>query len=285
MTLPTTEHSLPSTATLLDSPASTGNTQNIEKSPFMRLSKMDSNTSLTSQYSFTTAMSSSPSPSIPSEVPSASSSPMLPLPPPQTLRKSLSVDSLVRSDMPKSATRTKRTNTELAMPDPALPLQGSHDYERRALQEAIRTRGTSLSTEGGYEPSVAEDLDLEPWPTSRRRQSLKGKEQLHSPGDLKLPPRMPVLSSASSISSISTAPSSPREEYRRLHATTSMQSIPARKNNPVLSNIATGRARSGSLGVKVAGRPTFINIPVRVSSCSSLAFAEPGYSHSRSRRV
>lgn len=257
MTLPTADHSLP--LTLSDLP---GNTQTLEKSPLVRLSKMHSNTSLTSQYSFATAISSPPSPGIPSEAPSASSSPMLP---PQSLRKSLSVDSLVRNDVPRSATRTKRTNTELAMPNPALPLQGSHDYEHRALQEATRTRGISLSTEGGYEHSIAEDSDLEPWPTSRRRQSLKGKDQ-YPPGELKLPPRMPALSSASSISSMSTAPSSPREEYRRLHATTSMQSIPTRMKNPVLSNIASGRARSGSLGVKVAGRPSFINIPVRVSS-------------------
>lgn len=229
---------------------------------------MHSNASLASQNSFATAMSSSPGPGTPSEVPSGSSSPIPPhLAPPQSLRKSLSVDSLVRSDIPRSATRTKRTNTELAMPDPALPPQGSRDYEHRALHEATRTRGTSLSTEGGYEPSIAEDSDLEPWPTSRRRQSLKGKDQQHPPGELKLPPRMPALSSASSISSISTAPSSPREEYRRLHATTSMQSIPARMSNPALSNIASGRARSGSLGVKVAGRPTFINIPVRIPPC------------------
>lgn len=271
MAVPHTGHSLPSISPLPpiempESPTSSlsaSNTPDRDHHSFMRRSS----TSLASQNSFMTAMSSSPGEGTPADGPSGSSSPahLSSLAPPQSLRKSFSVDSFVRREVPKSGTRTKRTNTDLAMPVPVLPPPGgSHDYEHRARQEAARSRGVSVSTQGDYEPSIAEDSDLELWPTSRRRASLKGKDQQQPfvrPGELKLPPRMPALSSASSISTISTEPSSPREDYRRLHATTSMQSIPGRIVNPALASIS-GRARSGSLGVKVAGRPTYINIPV-----------------------
>jgi hypothetical protein len=271
MTLPAQGHSLPSISPLPpiempDSPTYLPCSQNSPHQDHFSFIRRSS-TSPASRNSFTTALSSTPASA---EGPSRPSSPVhhLSLAPPQSLRKSISVDSF-RRDVPKPVTRPKRTNTDLALQVPVFPPPSAlRDYEHRALQQATRNRRISLSTQGDCNPSIGEDSDLEPWPSSRRRVSLKGKDQQHPfvrPGELKLPPRMPTLSSASSISSLSTAPSSPREEYR-LHATTSMQSIPGRMANPVLANIS-GRARSGSLGVNVdsGGKPMFINTQIPVS--------------------
>lgn len=276
MTLPAQGHSLPSISPLppIEMPDPSyhpfsGDSPQQDHPLFLRLS---STSPASHSESFTTALSSTPAPA---ESPSRPSSPVhhLSLALPQTLRKSISVDSFVRRNMPKIGTRPKRTNTDLALQVPVFQPSGTRDYEHRALQQATRNRGVSFSTQGDYEPSIGEDSDLEPWPSSRRRASLKGKDQQHlsiRPGELKLPPRMLTLSSASSISSLSTAPSSPREDYRRVHATTSMQSIPGRMTSPFLGSIS-GRARSGSLGVKVdsRGNSIFINtqIPVSTFSC------------------
>jgi hypothetical protein len=240
--------------------STSGDSLERDRSSFLRRSS----TSLASHSSFTTAMSSTSAQETPQGSPDRPSSPVLhqSLAPTQNLRKSISVDSFVKRDAPKTGPRPKRTNTDLTMQVPVVQPSGSRDH---ALQ---RNRGVSFSTQGDYNTSTGDDLDLEPWP-SRRRASLKGKDsQLLSvrPGELKLPPRIPALSSTSSTSSINTSPSNPRDEYRRLHATTSMQSIPGRIANPVLASIS-GRARSGSLGVKVdgGGKPIFINTQIPVT--------------------
>jgi hypothetical protein len=273
MTLEASGQCLPSISPLPpielpDAPTSGGSSER-DRSSFLRRSS----TSLASHNSFATAMSSTSAQGTPAESPSRPSSPVhhSSLAPTQSLRKSISVDSFVRRDTSKTGTRPKRTNTDLAMKVPVIQPSGSRDYEHHALQ---RNRGVSFSTQGDYDPSTGDDLDVDPW-ASRRRASLKGKDSqlpFVRPGELKLPPRIPALSSTSSTSSISTTPSSPREEYRRLHATTSMQSIPGRIANPVLASIS-GRARSGSLGVKVdsGGRPIFINTQLPVSVFSWLA--------------
>jgi hypothetical protein len=263
MAIPADDHSLPSILPLppiempdsssSSSPPSSRHTP--EQDPSSLLGQ--SSTSLASQNSFTTALSSSPMNQ------SRTASPMYhpSLAPPQSLRHSISVDSFVRKEVPKINTRTKRTNTDLAMPVPVRHSL-SPDYEPRAVK---RSRRVSFSTDD--DPSVTGDSDLELWPSSRRRPSLKAKEQQQPfirPGELKLPPRMPILS---------TAPSSAREGYRRPHATTSMQFIPGRIN-PALPNMS-GRARSGSLGVKA--RPTLINTQMLVSAfllLSTVPFAE-----------
>src|ERR1700691_5019485 len=273
MTLSPSSHSLPSISPLppIEMPDSPVSSQNSPDLSFVRRSS----TSPASHNSFTTALSSTPAYATPADSRSRTSSPMhhSSLAPPQNLRKSISVDSFVRRDVPKTGTRPKRTNTDLALQVRVVQPPGLRDY---AVQQSTRNRGVSFSTQGDYEPSIGEDsdLDLEPWPSSRRRASLKGTDpQYHSvrPGELRLPPRMPALSSASSVSSISTGPSSPREEYRRLHATTSMQSIPGRMANSVLANIS-GRARSWSLGDKVnsGGKPMFINTQIPVSKFFSV---------------
>lgn len=265
----TIDHTLPSISPLPpiempDTPTSLSpcNTPDQEHSSFIRCSSA----SRASQNSFSTAMSTTPAPGSPPESQTHPASPIGPLSlaPPQPLRKSLSVGSFVRRDPLANGTRTKRTNTDLAMQVPVLLPLGSRDYEHRAFQQITRHRGVSFSTQGDYDPSIFEDSDFDAWHCSnRRRSSLKGKDQHHPlvpPGQLKLPPRMPALSIASSISSISTAPGSPMEEYRRLHSTTSMQHIPTRLTHPGVASIS-GRARSGSLGVKVtgSGKPMFVN--------------------------
>jgi hypothetical protein len=261
--MPVVAHSLPSISPLppIQMPDSSSSTPSPRHTPdhdrFSLLGR--SSTSLISQNSFTTALSASPTEQ------SRTASPMY-LPPPQCLRKSISADSLVRQDVPKANTRPKRTNTDLTMPVPVIQHSRSRDFDPRALQSVTRSRGVSFSSD--YDPSVTEDSYSEPWPSSRRRLSLKGKEQQHPfvrPGELKLPPRMPALSLASSISTISTAPSSPCEEYHCLPATTSFQFIPGRMTNPALVNLS-GRPRSGSLGGKVSsGRTTLINTQLSVS--------------------
>lgn len=264
-------HSLPSISPLppIEMPDSSSSPPSPQHTPdHDRFSFLGhSSTSLASQNSFTTALSSSPMEQ------SRTASPMY-HPPSQGLRKSISADSLVRQDSKKACTRPKRTNTDLTMSVPVIQHSRSRDFDHRTV---TRSRGVSFSSD--YAPSVVEDCDPEPWPSSRRRPSLKGKEQQQPfirPGELKLPPRMPALSLASSISTISTAPSSPCEEYRYLQATTSLQSIPGRMTNPSLVNLS-GRARSGSLGVKVPGaRPTLISTQVNLFLVSTNSFAEPG---------
>lgn len=247
-----------------DSEPTSGGSLERDRSSFLRRSSA----SLASHNSFTTAMSSTSAQKTPPGSPDRSLSPALHESlalTTQSLRKSISVDSFVKRDAPKIGSRPKRTNTDLTVQVPVVQPSGSRDYEHHPLQ---RNRGVSFSTRGDYNTSAGDDLDLEPW-SSRRRASLKGKDsQLPSvpPGELKLPPRIPALSSTSSTSSISTTPSNSRDEYRRLHATTSMQSIPGRIANPVLASIS-GRARSGSLGVKVdsGGKPIFINTQIPVT--------------------
>lgn len=246
-----------------------------------------SSVSLTSDSSFSTARSTTPANQSPDVVPTRPATPVGPLHLglPHNLRHSLSVDSFVRHGIPIGSTRTKRTNTDLAMRPPVLPHQGARDFDHRAFQpdEVTRHRGASLSTQGDYDSSFFEDTDYDAWHSaSRRRSSLKGKDQQQPyirPGELKLPPRMPALSTTSSISSMSTSPGttssmgiSPitpvEEETRRLHSTTSMQHIPTTPSHPAIASLS-GRARSGSLGVK-ASRPVNINTSLTVRpSCSA----------------
>ncbi|KAG1757548.1 ras guanine nucleotide exchange factor domain-containing protein [Suillus lakei] len=73
-------------------------------------------------------------------------------------------------------------------------------------------------------------------PSEGRRGSVKGKDHLRTaprPGDLNLPPRMPVQV---------------LDDTRRLHSTTSLISLPV--CNPALANLTSGRARSDSLGLQ-----------------------------------
>ncbi|KAH7915776.1 ras guanine nucleotide exchange factor domain-containing protein [Hygrophoropsis aurantiaca] len=123
------------------------------------------------------------------------------------------------------------------------------------------------------------DLDSDPWQQfSRlseggRRGSLKGKEHARPPGTLKLPPRghPPVVAANSTNSS-----PFPREESRRLHSTTSMQSIPVANSH--LTGIIAGRVRSGSLGMQPsrAGRNVLVDTAPSVFSKSEIAIAVVG---------
>lgn len=86
-------------------------------------------------------------------------------------------------------------------------------------------------------------------PSEGRRGSVKGKDHLRTaprPGDLNLPPRMPIQ---------------PLDDTRRLHSTPSLSSLPV--CNPALVNLTSGRARSDSLGLQTTsaiGRNLLIDI-------------------------
>jgi len=192
-------------------------------------------------------------------------SPLPPIEMPDSPTSRSSVDSFVKRVAPKTGPHPKRIYTDLTMQVPEVLPSGLRDYKHHALQ---RNRGVSFCTQGDYNTSAGDDLNLKPWP-SQRRPSLKGKDSqllLVRPVELKRPPRISVLSSTSSTSSISTTFSNSRDTYRRLHAMTSMQFIPGRIANPVLASIS-GRAQSGSLGVKVnsGGEPISINTPISVT--------------------
>ena len=193
-------------------------------------------------------------------------SPLPPIEMPDSPTSGSSVDSFVKRVAPKTGPRPKRIYTDLTMQVHEVQPSGSRDYKHHALQ---RNWGVCFSTQGDYNTSTGNDLNLEPWP-SQRRASLKGKDSqlpLVRPVELKLPPRIPaIVSLTSSTSSISTTSSNSRDEYRRLHATTSMQFIPGQIANLVLASIS-GRAQSGSLGVKVdsGGKPISINTQISVT--------------------
>jgi len=260
-------HSLPSLPSLppLEMPQAELSTLSIPAPPPVDSDSATSShptASLPLPHSFSTAFNSSSQLDFDSaKSPKAASS----LAPPQSLRKSISVDSFVQygRDSPSSGgARPNRGNTGSALEPPRSLVFGVSSRLRREREQRVqygRIRGASVSTaQDDYNSSLIPDSDLERSdPLNRpaesfRRASLKGHEQSRPfirPGELPLPSRTPTLSSTSSTSSISVSTgSSNHEDVPRLQSVSSLQSIPRRG---ITSSIGatSGRARSGSLGV------------------------------------
>ncbi|KAG1825958.1 ras guanine nucleotide exchange factor domain-containing protein [Suillus subaureus] len=172
----------------------------------------------------------------------------------QSLRKSVSVDSFAGYDRETSqrtsSSRADRGNTYSTFEVPRTHKQdGLLRSEPTLSQPSIRSRGASVSAvyqsrDSGIEHErEAELFQRLKRPSEGRRGSVKGKDHLRTaprPGDLNLPPRMPVQVV---------------DDTRRLHSTTSLISLPV--CNPALANLTSGRARSDSLGLQtttISGR-------------------------------
>lgn len=165
----------------------------------------------------------------------------------QSLRKSVSVDSFVSYDRETSqitsGSRANRGNTHSNFEASRTHKQdGLSRSEPTLSQPSIRSRGASVSTmsqsrNSGIEHERGTELFQQlKRPREGRRGSVKGKDHLRTaprPGDLNLPPRMPVQVI---------------DDTRRLHSTTSLSSLPV--CNSALANLTSGRARSDSLGLQ-----------------------------------
>jgi hypothetical protein len=165
----------------------------------------------------------------------------------QSLRKSVSVDSFVSYDretsQSTSGSRANRGNAHSTFEASRTHKQdGLSRSEPTLSQPSIRNRGASVSTmsqsrNSGIEHERGGELFQQlKRPSGGRRGSVKGKDNLRTaprPGDLNLPPRIPVQVI---------------DDTRRLHSSTSLISLPV--CNPALANLTSGRARSDSLGLQ-----------------------------------
>ncbi|KAJ4486179.1 ras guanine nucleotide exchange factor domain-containing protein [Lentinula aciculospora] len=208
--------------------------------------------SIISKESYSTAISSPTHPDL-EIIPAVKPTPVLDsssLISPQSIRKSISVDSFVhfgREALSPVVTRPNRGHTGSAL-EPPTGLVGLR-RELNHVNQPGRHRGDSISS---VKSSLAGDsdadrLDTYNGSTERYRQTLKPQDQARSyvsGGELPLPSRTPTLSTTSSMSSIIsiTTSSSTQEAAPSLRSASSLQS-PAR---PIAT---TGRTRSGSLGV------------------------------------
>lgn len=186
--------------------------------------------------------------------------------PQQNLRKSVSVDSFIgyerensstssSSRPPRASTHTPSDSSGARRTELSVDSARRHDLETAPLY--VRTRGVSMSTRSdGHDSAVEQNFESESWQPLKkvgdksRRGSVKGKEQARQsrrPGDLKLPARnqMPAVP----MNNIPNQPSQPilRDDPRRLHSTTSLQSFPKHSS---LTDVISGRVRSGSLGLQ-----------------------------------
>ncbi|KAF9044714.1 ras GEF [Hymenopellis radicata] len=183
------------------------------------------------------------------------------LPPPSSLKKSISVDSFVQygRDHIPIATRPNRGHTSSALEAPkGLLFDPTHKIDRERRITIGRSRGASVSSAGDDRAvSVVGESDVERSDIlntpidAYNRISLKGQDKgksFVSGGELPLPSRTPTLSTTSSMSSIMTAStsSSTQEGVPRMQSASSLHSM-ARRSLPASS--AAGRSRSGSLGM------------------------------------
>ncbi|KAF9241363.1 ras guanine nucleotide exchange factor domain-containing protein [Melanogaster broomeanus] len=188
--------------------------------------------------------------------------------PPQTsLRKSASVDSFVGYERENSTRATgprpHRVNTHSVGDSartrrPELSVDSRRRREPETVPPYARSRGASVSTMGdGHDSPVEQCFESESWQPLRRptdkswRSSVKGKEQARPsrrPGDLKLPSRnFPPAVTVYNVSNQFAQPPLSRDDSRRLHSTTSLQSFPRHSS---LTDVISGRVRSGSLGLQ-----------------------------------
>lgn len=214
--------------------------------------------SFVSRESYSTAISSPETENIPTAKPAATHSVLAP----QSLRKSISVDSFVhygRDSLSTVVTRPNRGHTGSALEPPSGLVGLRRDLHQ--VNQSGRSRGDSISS---VKSSQAEDSDTErsdaySSPTDRYTHALKAENQ---PG-LPLPSRTPTLSTTSSMSSImsSTTSSSTQEAEPSLRSAPSLHAPP----RPL---VATGRTRSGSLGVYTQNTRR-IHINTQLSSVST----------------
>ena len=228
--------------------------------------------SFASKDSFSTALSSPSQVTLAQEEsPSASGSTLMPMSP-SNLRKSISVDSFVnygRDPLP-ATTRQHRSQTNAALESPKnLRFDSSQKMDRDTCLGG-RLRGASVSSVIEERTSVAEDSDIERSEVLNssiddyKRTSFKGQDKIKSfvgGGELPLPSRTPALSTTSSMSSIlsSSTSSSTQEGVPRMQSHSSLQSL-AKKSTPAAT--ASGRSRSGSLGMPPSSRRMMINTSV-----------------------
>jgi hypothetical protein len=186
-------------------------------------------------------------------------------PPQQNLRKSVSADSFViyerenpstsSSSRPRATTHTSAGSSGTRRTELSVDSARRHDVETVPLY--VRTRGISMSARSdGRNSAVEQTFESESWQPLKkvgdksRRGSVKGKEQARQsrrPGDLKLPARnqLPTVP-ANNIPNQLPQPAL-CDDIRRLHSTTSLQSFPRHSS---LTDVISGRVRSGSLGLQ-----------------------------------
>jgi len=190
---------------------------------------------------------------------------LAPSPPQQNLRKSVSADSFVsyeRDNLPSSSSSRPRATTHTpAGSSGARRTELSVDSARRHDAETaplyLRTRGVSMSAKSdGHNSAVEQTFESESWQPLKkvgdksRRGSVKGKEQARHPrrpGDLKLPSRNQLPAVPANNMPYQLPQPVLRDDTRRLHSTTSLQSFPRHSS---LTDVISGRVRSGSLGLQ-----------------------------------
>ncbi|KAJ2927137.1 hypothetical protein H1R20_g9946, partial [Candolleomyces eurysporus] len=182
------------------------------------------------------------------------------------LRKSISVDSFVSTNLNGARTTRANSTADLDSPQNRAYVHSTAPSTNQGRIWSGRARGASVSTvQDGSESPTLLDSDVERFdpvkaPAERYRHvSLKvqeGRRPSLRGGELLLPARSQGLSATSSMSSVVTgsANSSPREAHPALRSVTSLHASSLRNPNlPTRSDI--GRARSGSLGVHGAQYP------------------------------
>ncbi|KAI6031828.1 ras guanine nucleotide exchange factor domain-containing protein [Pisolithus microcarpus] len=166
----------------------------------------------------------------------------------QIHRKSASADSLRVHQRKDSVPPSPRGAASATLPTADL----STTRRTETVPPYARSRGHSVSTTSdGNDSGIDQGLEPDSWPPLKRsldkgrRSSVKGGEQARPsrrPGDLKLPSRnqQPPLP----FTFVQTLP---RDDNRRLHSTTSLQSFPKHSS---ITEVMSGRVRSGSLGLQ-----------------------------------
>lgn len=183
----------------------------------------------------------------------------------QNLRKSVSADSFVSyerdnlstssSSRPRATTHTPAGSSGTRRTELSVDSARRHDAE--TVPSYLRTRGVSMSAKSdGHNSAVEQTFESGSWQPLKkagdksRRGSVKGKEQARQsrrPGDLKLPSRnqLPAVPANNMLNQLPQLVL--RDDTRRLHSTTSLQSFPRHSS---LTDVISGRVRSGSLGLQ-----------------------------------
>ncbi|PPQ64266.1 hypothetical protein CVT24_008404 [Panaeolus cyanescens] len=211
--------------------------------------------------SFSTAFSSSSADENQLSIPLASPA----LAPPQSLRKSISVDSFAQYG--RDGAHSSRSHVTQPPESPrefhVSPLPGPLSHPEKPVWTG-RNRGESLSfVHKEASSGVPLDSDIDRYDPQNantmdrfRRSSLKAPESpkaLIRGGDLPLPSRAPNLTLTSSLSSLrSTSTASSSRESRDGSIYTSSSQNPSKRTSNY-SAAPSGRQRSGSLGVHMGG--------------------------------
>ncbi|KAF8445971.1 ras guanine nucleotide exchange factor domain-containing protein [Boletus edulis BED1] len=216
-------------------------------------------------------------------------------PPQQNLRKSVSVDSFISYERENSSTSsTSRPPRATHAPTGSsgirrtdLSVDSARRYDAESLPLHVRTRGMSMSARNdGHDSAVEQNFESESWQPLRkvgdksRWSSVKCKEQARQsrrPGDLKLPARNQSPAVPVNNNNIPNQYPQPvlRDDTRRLHSTTSLQSF---SRHSSLTDVISGRVRSGSLGLQVnsGGRSSLTDMVQPMSFPKEISIAVVG---------